>query len=186
MLAATPGLILHLDRFFHNEQGEISRCTQSVDLNTEVSLPVFQDSSMRTDRYGYIPIAAAAHTGQDLAGHIRTVLKGQPSVTQDGRPVAWMLTEDGHQPELLWKIPTWFVEGVTVVWLVRTDCLALQQLPFRDTENQTENPESSELLQLLQAQPGVTGLQASCEPPAHAGSPAKICEQAQDDSFPTQ
>ena len=158
LLQAPPCLCLHVDRFYQSLTGEIMRSLCTLDLETEVILPVFTDSNLQCDRLGYVPIAGISHQGQDQAGHCRAILKLQPTISKNGTPMKWLLTEDAQTPEGVWQIPPWFQETVTVIWLVRTDCLQVPAFMERleqaatDTEGHTTD---QDLLQLLQAQPGI-------------------------------
>ena len=158
LLQAPPCLCLHVDRFYQSLTGEIMRSLCTLDLETEVILPVFMDSNLQCDRLGYVPIAGISHQGQDQAGHCRAILKLQPTISKNGTPMKWLLTEDAQTPEGVWQIPPWFQETVTVIWLVRTDCLQVPAFMERLQQAATDTEEHTtdqDLLQLLQAQPGI-------------------------------
>ena len=127
LMTSPPCLIVHVDRYLQLESGTIIRCTSHVDLETEVAMPAFSRSDTRTALTGYIPVAAAAHMGQDKAGHWQAILKGQPMVTMRGKPAAWLMTNDEISPEPIWQIPSWLASSLTEIWMIRTDCLMLQR-----------------------------------------------------------
>ena len=139
----------------------------SIDLDTEASVPVFKGSGIEIAHEGYIPIAGVAHFGLDCAGHCRAILKMQPGLVNQTQPATWLLSEDAQRLEPAWKIPSDFATNLTVIWLVRTDCLHLRAFAqaaarsHTDLEDDTSptlmtpTPDSA-LLSLLQAQPGIT------------------------------
>ena len=180
LLQAPPCLCLAIDRFFQAADGAIERSLCKLEMVTEVNMPVFISTDLRFDFSGYIPVAGVAHLGTDLAGHCRALLKLMPSMVTACQPAAWLTTEDDTAPQPIWNFPTWFAQNLTVVWLVRTDCL--RQYTYLPMTVATENPEGmlepmtassvaeemrsdssyaapmNELLTLLQAQTGATDL----------------------------
>ena len=162
LLTSPPCLIVQLDRHLQLETGDLTLCKSQVLLDAEVVVPIFRDADASTDTTGYIPVAAAAHMGQDNSGHWRTILKGQPTITQHGRPATWLMTNDDTFPEPVWMVPDWFLSGITVIWMIRTDCLMLRWIADPaswpdDTAPATTPTERSQddLLHLLKAQTGV-------------------------------
>ena len=183
LLQAPPCLCLAIDRFFQAADGAIERSLCKLEMVTEVNMPVFISTDLRFDFSGYIPVAGVAHLGTDLAGHCRALLKLMPSMFTACQPAAWLTTEDDTAPQPIWNFPTWFAQNLTVVWLVRTDCLRQHTyLPMTVATVNPENPEGmlepmtassvveemrsdssyaapmNELLTLLQAQTGATDL----------------------------
>ena len=126
LLRAAPIVCLHLDRFIKNDHGEIEKCSCAVELEAETMIPCFDAKGIDCEPVLYIPVAAAAHQGIDQAGHYQALLKIQPTVLA-AHPAKWLLTQDGLAPQACWDIPAGFSENMTVIWLIRADCL---QVPF--------------------------------------------------------
>ena len=150
-------ICLHIDRYFQSSNGSILKSNSAVTLDTEVSVPIFVAEGLTSEMQGYIPIAGTTHFGADLAGHCQAVLKLQPGVLQGIQPIAWLITNDMVPPQPTWHIPEAFAQALTVLWLVRIDCLSLPTYPMPranpnmqiSTDDATQN-----LLMLLQAQQG--------------------------------
>lgn len=166
LMTAPPCLCLHLDRYYHDDTGALCTITSAVCIDTEVNMPIFTSANLRVALTGYIPVAGIAHKGLDRAGHYQTALKIQPTVVSEHQPAAWLITEDGMAPKPVWHLPSWFGQGLTVIWLVRTDCLQTLQYRHRpdlsvmeaDVPAVDEPPNSTALLlHLLQAQHGACG-----------------------------
>ena len=169
-LLAPACACIHIDRYYRSEAGEIVKSLCRVDIESEVTLPIFRNSNLLCSNAGYIPIAAVAHFGQDLAGHCKAILKMQPTVLGQTTPAAWLITEDDCFPQAIWKYPTWYASNVVVIWMVRTDCLRLpmfcdpqtapstaQEPDLNMTIPEHDTPTASlenDFLRLLQAQPG--------------------------------
>lgn len=96
-------------------------------------------------------------------GHYRALLKLRPGLTSDSFPYQWMLTDDSCRPEPVWHVPGWMRANVTVLWLIRVDCLQLctytTPAPLSGTEHSADASmeDSNALLTLLHSQDGVTG-----------------------------
>ena len=180
LLQAPPCLCLAIDRYFQAEAGTIERSLCSIEMVTEVNMPVFISTDLRYDFSGYIPVASVAHLGADLAGHCRALLKLMPSMVTECQPAAWLTTDDDTEPQPIWNVPPWFAKHMTVVWLVRTDCLrqhaSLPMIAHSEHSDGTPAPVTApsvaaemrsevsneapmqELLTLLQAQTGATDM----------------------------
>ena len=161
LLTAPPCLCLHLDRYYHDDTGSLCTISCDVCIDTEINMPIFTAAHLGVAFTGYIPVAGIAHKGLDRAGHYQTALKIQPTVVPAHQPAAWLITEDGMAPNPVWHLPSWFGQGLTVIWLVRTDCLqTLQYRKQRDLSEkdapETDGPSTTtaQLLHLLQAQHG--------------------------------
>ena len=161
LLDASSCLCIHIDRFFRTEQGEVQKSLCRIDIDMEVTLPVFRDHALCCANAGYIPVAGVAHFGSDMAGHCKALLKMQPTVTASGQPATWLVTEDGQCPVPIWQYPQWFASNLVVIWMLRTDCLRLPAFPSFDATHDvapvatlTTEPPASELLQLLRSQKG--------------------------------
>ena len=161
LLDAPIGLCLHVDRFHQNDLGTICKSQCSIDLECEVSMPIFTKTTLACEWINYVPVAGIAHLGEDGTGHYRAILKIQPTVDATGTPAAWLLTEDGQKPQPAWKPPSWFSENLMMVWLIRTDCMHLPMLPmtqllgYQTLPPALDEPSDAEWLSLIQAQPGV-------------------------------
>ena len=160
---APPCLCFQLDRFMQADDGTIWRTNCSVDLDSAVTVPVFVSSGLCTKSVEYAVVAGACHLGADLAGHYRALLKLRPGLTSDSFPYQWMLTDDSCRPEPVWHVPGWMRANVTVLWLIRVDCLQLctytTPAPLSGTEHSADASleDSNALLTLLHSQDGVTG-----------------------------
>ena len=170
LLDAPVCVCIHIDRYYRSEAGDIVKGLCRVDIESEVTLPIFRNSNLLCSNAGYIPVAAVAHFGQDLAGHCKAILKMQPTVLGQTTPAAWLITEDDCFPKAIWQYPIWYASNVVVIWMVRTDCLRLPMycapqtahesahesdpnLTNAETTNSTA-PMENDFLRLLQAQPG--------------------------------
>ena len=112
--------------------------------------PMFCDEGLRCEQVSYIPIAAACHLGQDRAGHYQGVLKITPTIIQQHTPVTWLITQDNAKPCPVWHIPLKLKCNMTVVWLIRADCMHLPNLPVSeqtmdDLQDAAGRPETSQL-----------------------------------------
>ena len=160
LLQAAPCLCIHIERHVQTDQNELQTSDCRFDLASEIAFPVFYDNSMKMTTAGYTPVAGLFHLGSDCAGHYRAALCMQPTVIDAFGAADWLLTEDGAPPAPVWKLPLWCQKSLTVVWLVRTDCVQLPTYPaaahakIADTETSTAGPADTNaaLLQLLHAQ----------------------------------
>ena len=154
LLDAPSCLCFHVDRFYRTPDGEVQKSLCRIDIDTEVTMPVFRNQRLGCATAGYIPVAGVAHFGSDMAGHCKAMLKMQPTLTAGGQPAAWLVTEDDHHPTPMWQCPAWFASNLVVIWMLRTDCLRLPVF-LAQSENdapadaqKTDKPDSA-LLQLL-------------------------------------
>ena len=147
LLTAPVCLCLQIDRYCTAPDGQLVVGDCCLDLETEVSMPVFASTGLRCDMVGYIPIAAVLHVGHDLAGHCQAVLKMQPTISS-GSPANWLLTNDDCRPTPIWQVPEWMLRRLCVLWLIRTDCL---QLPsYHATQQMDTEPDMPDTLPLQQ------------------------------------
>ena len=133
LLHAPQFLCLHIDRFLATG-GNIDKCQLPIILDAECYLPTFAENSIHTEQTAYVPVAVLAHLGTASGGHFRAGLRVQPEVLGT-QPVQWLLTDDDQRPHCSWMLPTWLVENLTFVWLLRSDCLQLHTyapLPVED------------------------------------------------------
>ncbi|CAL1138037.1 unnamed protein product [Cladocopium goreaui] len=169
LLDAPACLCLHIDRMREDEAGAVTKSLCRIDIETAVTVPVFRTAGLTCASADYIPVAAVAHFGQDMAGHCKAILKMQPTLIDSSHPAAWLITEDDQRPQAVWKYPTWFAGNVITVWMLRTDCLRLPYYHATSTHGSDDSqhlptPELNkadqaggtmhEFLHLLQAQPG--------------------------------
>ncbi|CAL1169641.1 unnamed protein product [Cladocopium goreaui] len=148
MLQAAPIVCLHIDRMIESAPGQIEKCSCAVDLDTEAMIPFFLARDTKCETVNYIPVAAASHQGADQAGHYQALLKIQPTVLS-AHPVKWLLTQDNMPPLACWDIPPGFRENLTVIWLIRADCI---QIPFyvpRANQNSPPADLATQILTLL-------------------------------------
>ena len=103
----------------------VTKCTVLLDPEEDVMLPMFSSEGLDTDMIEYMVVAAQAHVGTDSAGHYRTALRIVPSVTKGIVPSAWLLCDDARVPEPVWMLPRWFMQHLTLLWLVRSDLVDL-------------------------------------------------------------
>ena len=162
LLHSPCAVCIHLDRWYQNAQGDISKSLCKIDLDGEVDLPIFQATGLQCDHIGFIPVAGISHLGHDQAGHCRAMLRIQPVLATDGHPANWLITDDEVAPEPVWNIPDFLLCNLVVIWLVRTDCLQMPTFasvrmhgPATPLAAATSST-TEELLQLLNAQPGAT------------------------------
>ena len=99
----------------------------------------------------YTPISFSSHLGQDLAGHYQSALRIQPTLLTDVNPVTWLLTQDDCRPQPVWQIPGSILQNVTVVWLVRSDCVHIPLMRFEaDAASLDRQPPADPALALLE------------------------------------
>ena len=140
--------MFHIDRMIESAPGQIEKCSCAVDLDTEAMIPFFLARDTKCETVKYIPVAAASHQGADQAGHYQALLKIQPTVLS-AHPVKWLLTQDNMPPLACWDIPPGFRENLTVIWLIRADCI---QIPFyvpRANQNSPPADLATQILTLL-------------------------------------
>ncbi|CAL1165275.1 unnamed protein product [Cladocopium goreaui] len=124
---AAPLLCLHVDRLHEGLNGQIEKSSCAIDIESELTIPVFCNATLEQEHVSYVLIAAASHLGQDAAGHYQAILKIQPVVTQESKPAKWLLTQDNQRPSPIWRAPDLFMQNMTIAWLVRSDCIQIPQ-----------------------------------------------------------
>ena len=152
--SASPCLCLQIDRFVQNEAGLIWRTCCQIDFEAAVTFPFFTTSGLQTETADYVVMAGACHMGADLAGHCRSFLKLRPGVDAFNKPFQWLLTDDDCPAERVWSIPTWMSRNLTVLWLLRADCLHLCSSIGTAADSGAIDSQTA-LLSLLNSQPGV-------------------------------
>ena len=160
LMDAPVCLCLHIDRMYQDADNQAVKSMCRLDIDTEIMMPVFRPSGIACNTAGYIPVACIAHFGQDQAGHCKALLKIQPTVVPPGNPAAWLMTEDDQYPTPLWQFPSWFASNLTVVWMIRTDCLKLLLYRVRSDgttmEAAPDDHSDQAFIHLLQAQHGAS------------------------------
>ena len=158
LLDAPSCLCFQINRFAHDVNGQMKRSLCELELETELTMPVFRSSNLTCTLVDYIPVAAVSHFGQDRAGHCRALLKIQPVLISETRPATWLLTDDDTKPTPTWHIPPSFLQNMVVLLAVRSDCLQLPHFPRSRTEVAPTAPQQVDdqgFLSMLQAQPDV-------------------------------
>ena len=125
LLTASEVVCVHIDRMYET-QGCVTKSSCAISLESEVTFPVFSTGHALTcEMICYIPVAAAFHLGEDRSGHYQAILKIQPTVLNGPKPANWLITQDNDIALPVWGIPQTFAATLTVVWLIRSDCLQL-------------------------------------------------------------
>ena len=121
-LVTAPNCIcIHIDRCMQLPNGQLTKCESQLQPLADCLIPILQDDSVLHETMDYTVTALMAHLGGDACGHYRSALRITPSVTNQARPIAWLLTDDWNAPTCCWKLPNWFLKNVTLVWAVRSD-----------------------------------------------------------------
>ena len=128
-LLSAPALIcLQIDRCVDAGDGRIQKKDLAGHVHGGCEIPVFAGVDLRIVWHEYHVVAQVAHLGQDNAGHCRSMLITAPTMHGSERTLA-LLTEDWLHPSRICKAPYWFSRNVTCLWLCRSDCLNLYQVP---------------------------------------------------------
>lgn len=150
LLHGAPILCVQIERMIDSNPDQIEKCSCAIDLDHETMLPIFSHAGTQCELISYIPVAAAAHLGIDGAGHYQALLKIQPTVVTETSPVKWLVTQDNKSPQACWTVPTEISQNLTLIWMVRTDCLQLP--PYTDLPMEppaTDAHDVGDLLALL-------------------------------------
>lgn len=137
LMRAAPVICVQIDRLCTNQTGQIEKCSCAINLDSKMSLPVFCDDSLQCAMISYTLVSAASHFGIDAAGHYQAILKMQPTVAGNARPVQWLATHDNAQPVATWRLSPTLCQNITVAWFVRSDCLCLPLIPNCCAANET-------------------------------------------------
>lgn len=120
------GICCHIDRCVQLQDApHVCRCSTIIDPESDCLIPTFLGEGISTGLVEFTPVALQAHLGSDAKGHYRTALRIQPTITKGTLPTTWLLCDDWMAPTPLWTLPDWFLSHVNVVWLVRSDQVAL-------------------------------------------------------------
>ena len=125
LLHGAPILCVQIERMIDSNPDQIEKCSCAIDLDHETMIPIFSHAGTQCELLSYIPVAAAAHLGTDGAGHYQALLKIQPTVVKETSPVKWLVTQDNMSPQACWTVPAAISQNLTLIWMVRTDCLQL-------------------------------------------------------------
>ena len=123
----TDLVVLHIDRFHVTDHGELRKLHTVIHFCWSVMVPFFsQDTELAWTQYQIV--AAFAHIGGIQSGHYQALLKTYPETSDLASPSMWLFCDDGTIPQRCLQIPKQFEEGVTCVWLCRSDQVDLHQL----------------------------------------------------------
>ena len=109
---ASPVLCLQVCRYegpevYDRRQFDFGDHTFHIDV-------FLNNTGVATAKVEYSLIAAVNYAGNSVQGHY------QSAVYVDGK---WLLLNDNTTPQIHTTIPTWFMNGISHVWMVRTDLL---------------------------------------------------------------
>ena len=144
LLASSQCLCIHLDRCTIGPDLAVYKCDSKLQCDDTCLIPVFQDASMSVEFESYSIIALMAHLGGDGCGHYRAAIRVKQMVLGLTTPIEWVLTDDWRPPEPVWAPPSWMLQNTTMIWMVRTDLLALPSYPTMT------NPDSDSFSELMQ------------------------------------
>ena len=139
LLCHSQILCFHLDRWTENHDGRPVKCQIPVDVMCDSYVPVFPTQTLETERIPYTTVAVTAHFGTDQAGHYRAALRLAPGAIGH-TPLRWLVTEDGAAPLPVWDLPSWFVQNISVIWMVRDDVLGMHHLTVLPTMTHASHP----------------------------------------------
>ena len=140
----------HIDRCTQTAQ-ILARCSTIIDPDAECVIPMFSHDDLRCEELEYSCVAMQSHLGTDRAGHYRTAIRIRPTVTRSTLPCAWLLCDDWAAPTPVWELPRWFLQNVTIMWLVRGDC---HQLPeYADSVQLSAQPNAVDAMLALLPMP---------------------------------
>ena len=154
LCSASLCMCLQIDRYVQDETGQIWRTGCQVEFDAAVRFPLFHTSGLQTELVEYVVVAGACHVGEDLAGHCRAFLRLQPGVDACNQPYQWLITDDDRPSEKVWHLPPWMSRNLTVLWLLRADCLNLCSFLGSADDLCVADPQEA-LLTLLNSQPDV-------------------------------
>lgn len=137
---ASPQLVaVHLERGVQDSENHIIKCTKIAQFEAGIDVPFYQDNSgLGVDWVTMRVIAAVCHLGTSQHnGHYRAAVRYESGSNQN----AWLLTEDNSPPERVARLPRWFMENVTILWLTHEvdvvlpkDCQAEVNYRWRDDQ----------------------------------------------------
>ena len=116
---------IHIDRCVQDSDGRVMKCTSALQTDVECLLPILMGDTTECQYLEYQITALMSHLGGDGNGHYRAALKLRPGVTDSATPYRWLLTDDWSPATLVWNLPSWFLENVTMAWVTRSDRLDL-------------------------------------------------------------
>lgn len=141
-------LLLHIDRLVQNPMGDLRKCTAALRFEWTIDVPVLVGPS--TGTAAYTVVAGISHQGHTQGGHYEAALRVFPEVSDLAQPSLWLHCDDRRTPARLLTLPEAFHQGITCLWLCKSECLELHRLPSQPTP--AHSSEAS-LLALLQSQP---------------------------------
>ena len=141
-------IALHIDRFTQDAHGQLRKLHTTVHFCWSVMVPLLQEGTEVT-WIQYQIVAAFAHIGGPASGHYQALLKTYPDTSDLAAPSMWLFCDDGAVPSRCLTIPRQFEEGVTCIWLCRSDQVDLHRLP------PAESQASQAALAMLHAMPSI-------------------------------
>ena len=106
---------LHLDRFAHDDQGHLRKCSWNLEVNARIWLPIQGDKKLTFVQHPYIVVAAVSHQGQDEAGHLQA-----SGLSAQG----WVVFNDLVEARVIGSQPP-LTDSWIFVWLAREDAIDL-------------------------------------------------------------
>ena len=143
-------LLLHIDRLVQAPSGRLSKCQAAINFGWEVQVPVLTAQDCTCMWTSFTVIACISHLGTAQNGHYQTILRTFPEVSDIANPSMWMMCDDGRTPYRILTVPALFAQGITCLWLCRSDRVEVHKLsPATDSAPSHE----ADLLTLLATQP---------------------------------
>ena len=134
LLNGAPIICVQIEKMIERHPDQIEKCSCAIDLDHETMIPIFSHSGTQCELISG-------------AGHYQALLKIQPTVVPEASPVEWLVTQDNVCPHPCWTVPTGLSQNLTLIWMVRTDCLQLP--PYTDLPVEPVAPESHDVGDLL-------------------------------------
>ena len=142
-------LVLHVDRMVMTPTGTLYKHEAAITFAWEIPVPVLTTTTdLRYDMYTIV--AVTAHLGHANGGHYQTMLRTYPEVSDLAAPSMWMHCDDCRVPMRCWEFPDNFSQGITGIWLCRTDALEMHLM------SQPRPTMDMDLLNVLQSQQSLT------------------------------
>eukprot|EP00435_Cladocopium_sp_Y103_P044526 s2178_g12.t1 len=135
-LLDTPDIVIcHVDRFARQQDGMVQKLYFQLHADMMCTLPIWNAAGCQVLQ-SYVPVALLAHLGDHHNGHFRAALRLTVSDGPDAlhtQSTLWALTDDNVAPQIhsLPGLPAWLCTNLTMIWLVRQDCVDTFR-PLRD------------------------------------------------------
>lgn len=111
--------------FFHAGSGHVQKLITPVIFTGTVDMPAFHNQGLGCSWMKYQTVAAFAHYGNERANHYQALLRTEPANRGPNASTFWLYCDDCRQPQPCTHIPVGFPEGVTCIWLNRTEVMEL-------------------------------------------------------------